>query len=425
MHTPSPSSHWRATVAALLLPLLLAACGRDTETPVRPLQAQPWTLPAPPGAAQPDLVRAPDGRLLLSWLEPAGDGHRLRLAGTRPGADWEPTRTIAEGSDWFVNWADTPHVYALGDGSLWAHWLRNTGPSRMDYGIALARSGDDGHSWTPAAAVHPGGSRGDHGFVSFWEQGQGQLGIAWLDSRQKAAAAGGGHDGHDGDGHHGGAAMMLRAAVHGADGAQLREWPLDASTCDCCPTAAARSGKGVVVVYRGRGAGEIRDIRIVRFDGQAWTPPRPVHADGWHFAGCPVNGPAVAAQGPRVWVAWYTEAGGWPELRAAVSQDGGDSFAAPVTLVRGPQLLGRVAVAAADDQLYAAWLEELPEGLQLLRLMRYTADLRRGEMQVVATFPARGRASGMPRMQVADGAAWLVWTEVVDGTPALRGAVAR
>src|SRR5690606_27637564 len=84
-HTPSPSSHWRATVAALLLPLLLAACGRDTETPVRPLQAQPWTLPAPPGAAQPDLVRAPDGRLLLSWLEPAGDGHRLRLASTRPG----------------------------------------------------------------------------------------------------------------------------------------------------------------------------------------------------------------------------------------------------------------------------------------------------------------------------------------------------
>src|SRR5690606_7437425 len=83
--------------------------------------------------------------------------------------------------------------------------------------------------------------------------------------------------------------------------------------------------------------GEIRDIRIVRFDGQAWTPPRPVHADGWHFAGCPVNGPAVAAQGPRVWVAWYTEAGGWPELRAAVSQDGGDSFAAPVTLVRGPR----------------------------------------------------------------------------------------
>ena len=423
-------AHRRAHAGtAVVIALALAACGGDASEPtpvpvpeVAPANVQPWELPAPPGAAQPDLALAPDGRLLLAWLEPTDDGHRLRLAAVAADGGWEETRTVAEGRDWFVNWADTPHVQALADGSLWAHWLRNTGPSRMDYGIVLARSGDAGQTWKETAPVHPGGTRGDHGFVTFWQQDEDRLGMAWLDSRQKAAAGATGHDSHR---HGGGAAMMLRAAIHGPDGAQLREWPLDASTCDCCTTDSALTDKGVVVVYRGRSEGEIRDTRIVRLEGDAWTAPREVHRDGWHFAGCPVNGPAVAAEGMRVWVAWYTEADGWPEVRAAVSEDAGDSFGAPVPLIRGQPALGRVALATAGGRLYAAWLEEASPETQRLRLMRYSADLSRSEMREVATFPASGRGSGLPRLQVTDGAAWLVWTEVVDGRPALRGAVVR
>lgn len=407
---------------AALLASSLVACQRDASTATPALTVQDWKLPAPPGAAQPDLALAPDGRLLLAWVEPAGAGHRLRLAASRSDGGWDEALTIAEGDDWFVNWADTPHVHAPGDGSLWAHWLRSTGPSRMDYGIVLARSADGGRSWKQAAPVHPPGTRGDHGFVTFWDQGEGRLGIAWLDSRQKAAAGRTGHDAHQ---HEGGAAMMLRAAIHGGDGAQLREWPLDDSTCDCCPTASARTDRGVVVVYRGRTQDEVRDTRIVRLDGDAWTPPRAVYADGWRFPGCPVNGPAVAADGSRAWVAWYTEADGAPELRLAVSDDAGDSFAAPVTLARGPQVLGRVALAADGRGLHVAWLEQASATTQRLRLARYPDDLPRAEAIEVASFPARGRASGLPRMQVAGGAAWLVWTEVDEGGPVLRGAVVR
>ncbi len=43
----------------------------------------------------------------------------------------------------------------------------------------------------------------------------------------------------------------------------------------------------------------------------------------------------------------------------------------------------------------------------------------------VATLHARGRASGLPRLQWADGAAWLAWTDVEAGAPAERGAVVR
>ncbi len=179
------------------------------------------------------------------------------------------------------------------------------------------------------------------------------------------------------------------------------------------------------MVYRGRGAGEIRDTRIVRFDGKAWTTPRDVHTDGWHMPACPVNGPVVAAHGDDVWVAWYTEAGGVPELRAAHSADAGDHFDAPVTLARGGQVLGRLGMAFAGDRLLATWLEEAGAGEQRIVLGTYDPRWRRSGRVDVATLAARGRASGMPRLRWADGAAWLVWTDVQDGKPRLKGASVR
>lgn len=432
----------RSSVALLLrvaaLGTALAACtpapsssgedSRQARVPARSAAVvTPWALPAPAGAGQPDLATSPEGNLLLSWVEPgAEDTHRLRLSSMSPTADtrWQPALTVAEGRKWFLNWADTPHVYALPDGSLWAHWLRGTGPARMDYGIDLVRSGDGGRSWSAPTLVHPAGTRGDHGFVTFWAQGPDQLGLAWLDSRQKAAAMAAG-PAHEDDHHGGGAPMMLRAALYGSQATQQAEWPLDASTCDCCTTASAMTDRGVVVVYRGRDAGEIRDTRIVRFDGKAWTSPRDVHADGWRIAGCPVNGPVVVARGVQVWAAWYTEADGLPELRAARSDDAGDHFGEPVTLARGPQVLGRLSLALARDRLLAAWLETAEDTPQRIVLGRYDLHWRDPERVIVAPIAARGRASGLPRVRWAGQAAWLVWTDVADGHSILRGASVR
>lgn len=417
--------------------MVLSACrapapGADTtadastsKTPV----ATAWTLPAPAGSAQPDLMATPDGALLLSWVEPAGEGrHRLQFARHANGSTantWNVPQTIAEGDDWFLNWADTPHVIALQDGSLWAHWLRSTGPGRMDYGIDLVRSGDGGAQWTKPQLVHPSGTPGDHGFVTFWPHARDRLGIAWLDSRQKAADAHGGHDAHASHDHGGGAPMMLRAALYDAAATQQGEWPLDASTCDCCTTSSAMTDRGVVVVYRGRTDEEIRDTRLVRFDGTAWTAPRDVHADGWKIAGCPVNGPVVVARGNVVWTAWYTEAAGVPELRAARSDDAGDRFSAPVTLARGTQVMGRLSLALGGDQLHAAWLEQGDDETQHLVMQRHDLQWQHAERVDVARLSARGRASGMPRMAYADGAAWMVWTDVQDGGPVVRGASVR
>jgi hypothetical protein len=414
---------------------LLAACVRDDRDAFS--ESRPWSLPITTESAQPDLVVGPDGELLLSWVEPMNASeHRLRFSRAKPDrvgdAAWASPRTIAQGSDWFLNWADTPHIHALPDDSLWAHWLRSTGPGRMDYGIDLVRSGDAGMTWSPPSLVNLPDSPGDHGFVTFWTQSDDRLGMAWLDSRQKAAAlaaksppAGEVGDSHD---HHGGAPMMLRAAVLGpaSEGHAFHkqdEWPLDVSTCDCCTTASAMTDRGAVVVYRGRTADEIRDTRLVRFDGKTWTRPHDVYSDGWNIAGCPVNGPVVAARGNTVWVAWYTEADGLPEVRLARSDDAGDRFATPVTVAKGAQVQGRVSIALADAHVLVAWLEQGDGNTQRLMLGRYGLSLEEPQAIAVSELAVRGRASGVPRMQVEDGIAWLVWTDVADGRPVIRGAL--
>ncbi|RMH87892.1 hypothetical protein EBB59_12485 [Lysobacter pythonis] len=436
---PAPARAYRpfrrAALSILLLPLLAACAPSDrqagAEQPPAPTEIMQWGVPAPPGAALPDLVKAPDGTMLLSWVEqPAPKRYRLRLtrAETAPAVPaWQEPLTIGEGDDWFVNWADTPHVFGLADGSLWAHWLRSTGPERMDYGIELVRSRDAGRTWTPPLMIHPVHGPGDHGFVTFWPQARDRLGIAWLDSRQKATSAthkkpDGASDPHA---HHSPGTMMLRAASYDGDLVRQGEWPLDKSTCDCCPTASAMTDAGVVVVYRGRTADEIRDTRIVRFDGERWSAPRDVHADGWKMPGCPVNGPVVVARGKTVWVAWFTMADGVPEVRAARSDDAGEHFGPAMTLAKGEHVLGRLSLALAPDMLLLASYETHPDGAQALLLGRYALDWRPRDRVEVTTLASSGRGSGIPRVQWSGSAAWLVWTDARDGKPFIAGASVR
>ncbi len=433
-----------ARLVVLSVCALLGACSVDVPSSAPDagesvLQVDTWSMPVIGEAAHPDLIATPKGDLMLSWVEPSpAGGRQLRIARfdapASPGSGrWSEATTVAAGAEWFLNWADTPHVYVMPNGSIWAHWLRkSSGRGPGDYGIELARSTDDGRTWSTPTLVNLPDLPGDHGFVTFWPQSEDRLGIAWLDSRQKAQAASAATDQPGaGDGPHhahsdSDAAMMLRAAVYDDAGVKLHDWPVDVSTCDCCTTSSAMTSRGPVVAYRGRSVGEIRDTRLVRLEDGAWTAPRDVHVDGWRFAGCPVNGPVVAAEGETVWVGWYTEADGEPELRVARSDDAGDNFGSPLTIAKGPDVLGRLGIALDDGHVLFSWLQQDKSGAgQRLVLSRTDRQLQAVRSVQVAKVATRGRASGIPRLAVGNGAAWLAWVEVAEGTPALRGAVVR
>ncbi|MGH8084924.1 MAG: sialidase family protein [Lysobacter sp.] len=427
----------RTPLLASLIAIALAAC-QPSATPTEAATArdaannanaaapapsavytlEPWSLPTPANAAQPELVTAPDGSLLLAWIAAAADDHALQFARYTDG-EWGAARTIAHGDDWFVNWADTPHIVATADGALWAHWLQKSAAATYAYDVALVRSDDDGATWSEPRLVNDDGTPTEHGFVAMWPASADSLGIAWLDGR---ATAGAGHGGHDA---HGGGMMTLRGARFDAEFGRSGETVIDASTCDCCQTDAALTARGPLLVYRDRTAEEIRDIAVTRFDGDRWTDPERVHADGWKMPACPVNGPTIDARDSEVLVGWYTAAGDIPTVKIARSRDAGDNFAVPLTIDTGPAVQGRIDVVLGADSAWVLWTREDDAG-QSLQLARYTPDLSRELQRIeVARLHGRGRGTGFAQLALADGAAHIAWTDVVDGKPSLHGAVLR
>jgi hypothetical protein len=354
--------------------------------------------PAAPGSGQPNLAASPDGKMYLSWIERVGEGrHALKFA-VRQGAGWSAARTVAEGANWFVNWADFPSLVALADGSLAAHWLQKSGAGTYAYDVMIARSFDGGKTWGKPTSPHRDGTETEHGFVSLFAGPKNQLAAVWLDGREMS-----GHEAGHGQGK-----MTLRYATLSRVGAPGDEAVIDAKVCECCQTSAAMTARGPVVVYRDRSDAEVRDISIVRRRGGKWGEPRAVAKDGWQINGCPVNGPAVAAAGERVAVAWFTAADKTPRVRLAFSDDAGETFGEPVTVDDG-QPVGRVDVLLlADGGAMVSWLEKT-EGGGAVRVRRVS---RGGQASPSVTVAPSGtaRSNGFPQMIRSGGKLVFAWT---------------
>lgn len=204
--------------------------------------------------------------------------------------------------------------------------------------------------------------------------------------------------------------MTLRYVKIRRDGRLTDEAVLDGRVCECCQTAVALTSDGPVAVYRDRSSDqkEIRDISIVRLDGGRWTSPRSVAADRWELTGCPVNGPAIAARGRQVAVAWYTGAGNSPRVKLAFSGDGGKNFGDPVTIDDGSPL-GRVDLLMLDDgSALVCWLEKVAGG-GALRLRRVSAAGKADQAITIAP-SGTARSNGFPQMVRQGERLFFAWT---------------
>ena len=382
----------------LALMLALQAGGELVVTPV--------DAPAEAGGGRyPRLMRGGDGRMVLSWTGRDRSASWLGAA-VRSDDGWGPALDVTRGPDGFVNWADFGGVTAAADGSLLGFWPTSLEPGSLSYGTRFALRAADAEAWGESRWLHEDRSGPEYGFVSAVPDGAG-WNVLWLDGRRGPKASGAANPaGHGG---HGEMSLFLRRLD--PSGKAGPEVELDPRVCDCCQTALVRLEDGTLVAaYRDRGEDERRDIAVVRVvDGEV-EPPRAVHADGWIVAGCPVNGPVLAADERRVACVWYTEAPGI-RVNAAFSDDGGRTFGAPLRVDEGGTL-GRVSAAwSADGSLLVSYLEhtDAAQGLGHWRVRRVTPGGELGPPATVAQTET-SRASGFLRL-LADGeGAWAAWT---------------
>ena len=395
---------WAAVLASV------AACGGDLPKGVVA------DLQSPAGATRtlaPQLVSASNGRpAILSWIE-RNDATAVLKFSELSDSGWTAPRTIASGDDWFVNWADVPSVVRLADGTLAAHWLQKSGGETYAYDVRLSFSKDGGETWSGPTTPHHDGTATEHGFASLFPAPGGGLGLVWLDGRQMKA----GSPGDEPEG-----AMTLRSATFSSDGGQQSEAQIDDRVCECCPTAAIATDDGIVAAYRNRAEAEVRDIYVARFAGGPdgrWSDPKPVHNDDWRIDACPVNGPALAANGKRVAIAWFNAKADQGHVFVAFSEDGGRSFGAPIQ-VDDAAALGRVDVEVAGNSAAVGWIEYANERAQFR--VRFVSPSGRRTASTSVSAIAAGRASGYPRLALAGNQLVLAWTEARDGATTVKTA---
>jgi len=380
-------------VSLLIAVLLLGGCGSGPDTAATETIT---TLPSPAadGSSAPHLALTPAGDVVMSWLEPADDGHHALKFATLQRDGWSPARSVSDGNDWFINWADFPSVTPITAIDWAAHWLVKQPGGTYSYDIALAISRDAGTTWSRPIKPHDDGTPTEHGFVTLFPWGSG-FGAVWLDGRKTRPEPGG---------------MTLRYARFGFDGTIGESGEIDELVCDCCATDVALAAAGPVATYRNRTSDEIRDIAVSRYAEGAWQPPVIVGNDQWRIPGCPVNGSTIAARGERVVVAWYTAPNRQRRVQLAWSDDGGRSFGSPVLLEEG-SVSGNVDVdLLSDDLAVVSWTARTADGPGEIRLQRVPFRGKPGPVQVIATSNV-GRGSGFPQMILGRDGLVYAWTE--------------
>ena len=353
-------------------------------------------LPTEQPSSLPRLTRAPSGEVYLSWVEKSEDkSTTLKFSQLKEGA-WTQPQIISSGKGWFVNWADFPALLVNGE-QMAAHWLQKSADGTYDYDVRVTFSSNHGADWSPSVIPHNGQPPAEYGFVSMLPMEEQKTFITWLDGRNTKN--------EDPDN-----AMSLRSGIFNKEGTLETDWELDHRICDCCQTGAALTSNGPMVVYRDRSEREIRDIYSVRWVNGTWTAPEPVANDFWEIAGCPVNGPAIAANGDLVAVAWFTAKGGFPMVKLAFSTDAGASFGQPVTVSEGTTN-GRVGLTLLEDKtVVVSWMDTKEETatIQAARYDQQGALLK--SIQVAQTSAAR--ASGFPVITSTGNRVYMAWTQV-------------
>jgi hypothetical protein len=372
---------------------------------------------------------APEG-IYLSYVRSQGT-HNTLLKKSLNRLDIPSSGVVYQrGRNWFNNWADFPSVVYVGQRNnssiYFSHFLEYSGEGTYDYDIKYSLSSGIVPD-LPPSKLHQDTIAAEHGFLSSAPLPGGGLQVSWLDGRYTkapkppkeelvgaAAGAGKGH-GHG----HGGGAMTLRTTTVGSREANAlsdsTSVELDHRVCDCCNTATVATDSLIMVAYRDRSEHEIRDISyVVKPTGSGkWSTPKLVHADNWEITGCPVNGPALAANDAgNIAIIWYTAPADRAQINFARYDPDLDRFTAPIILdAQTP--LGRVDLQLAPDGTAYATGLTTKEGADeaFLTLWTIAPDGTVVREDLTTTSPAR--SSGFPKIALFQDK--LYWARTVVG----------
>ncbi|MCG2587420.1 exo-alpha-sialidase [Rhodohalobacter sulfatireducens] len=393
--------------AILSLFVVVFAISCEEQPLQRPLMEYVMNNPTLEGSRYPNFYEDDTGQLYMSWVSKIEEEiHALQYSAYVNGR-WTQPKTVKVDMNFFVNWADFPSVVGIDGTELAAHRLRKVegGPYAYNVEVSFFDSANSG-SWIDPITVHQDTTATEHGFVSMEPINSEKVLAVWLDGRETAGRA-------DDEYADTSQSMTFRSAEISASGEITNRQIIDSTVCDCCSTDLTKTEDGYVAVYRGRTADEVRDIKIAHYDPEegSWSQPVTVHDDNWQIMACPVNGPAVAANGNEVAVAWYTAENDNPRVLFAKSSDGGQTFGDPIRINETTyRVLGRTDLTISDDgRTYVSWMQE-SEGMGYVMMREVVSADSLSNPQTVGITDS-SRNSGFPKIALIDNSLIFAWTQ--------------
>jgi len=362
--------------AVLLLFVVLFAVSCEEQPLQRPLIEYVITNPAQNGTRYPNFYKDNSGRLYMSWLTGIEEDIYAMEYSTYKDGRWTEPGTVIVDTNFFVNWADYPSVVGFEGNELAAHRLRKTEGGPYAYNVEISFFEDA--SWKEPIIPHEDGTATEHGFVSLEPINSERILSVWLDGRMTANRA-------------------------------------DDEYADTSKSMTFRSAE----ITRSGDILNKQVIKIARYDTETgiWSEPMTVHNDNWQIMACPVNGPAVTANGNEVAVAWFTGANDNPRVLLARSSDGGRTFSEPVLMNESAyRVLGRTDVAMDENgSVYVSWMQEF-EGMGYVMIRNLQPDGTLSDPQTVGITDS-SRSSGFPQLALMDDSLMIAWTQT---EPVLR-----
>jgi BNR repeat-like domain len=348
--------------------------------------------PAPAGAISPRVSAMTGGDLILMWLEPGpAKLAALRYSVLRDGG-WSAPVTIAD-QPFSRHPSESPGMVALSEANLIAYWSQkppDVKTSTDEVDLYFAVSTDRGQSWSRPILANEPGTGAENSYPSAAAIDENKAAMVWLDGKNWAKDR----------------RYALLSKTLQTNGSASDATVIDTDTCTCCPTSMARSGRDLLTAYRSHTPENIRDISVAENKSGHWSAPHVPHADGWHFPGCPVNGPDLDAKESTVALAWFSAPQDHPEVKVAFSGDGGAHFREPVRIDEGNAVGRAQIVLLQNHSALAFWLEHKPDGTHLL-VRHVRPD---GNMET-PTDLAQGAGLGYPHaVRVAD-KVYVTWAE--------------
>ena len=356
--------------------------------------------------AQPNLVSY-DGTLSLSWISSEQDNNASLHFSQLKNGKWIKPQKIADGSDWFVNWADFP-AHAINEDLILTSYLKKSDSGTYTYDVLLNLRKLNGEKIKQDFLLNTDGIKAEHGFVSIIPNNNKGFFITWLDGRNTVEKKP--------DGDH--KPMTIRFAEVTNKGDIINESELDAAACDCCQTSIANTNDGPIVVYRDRSDKEVRDVYSVRNINGVWEDPNPVHKDGWIINGCPVNGPKVASNSKNLAIAWFTASNGNPLVNLSFSKNNGASFDKPIK-INDVNAIGRVDIAFLNDDEAIVSYMEVDDAGTYLRIKKVSVNGKVSEPITISKIDG-GRNTGVPQLEIINNEIFIVWTIFVEGMNQLK-----